>query len=107
MKREVFAVALAMTAGFPSSVSAQYSYALGDIAPDQRSYIRDQVLRERVRPMIGDPQIRLGGTVPTNVELRPVPADWALPLQRLFYFISDDRVHFVDPANRRVVLDIF
>jgi hypothetical protein len=86
--------------------SAQYFAAI-DLAPTQREYIKDYVLKERIKPTIIAERISMGVTVPSFVELRPVPADWGPSVQRLFYFYSGERVHFVDPQSRRVVLDIF
>jgi hypothetical protein len=107
MKRETISLVTALLLFSASGASAQSAYAVVDLAPHQRAHIKDYVLKERVRPTIVDERISMGMTVPPNVELHPVPADWAPSLQRLLYFVSDDRVHFVDPGSRRVVLDIF
>jgi hypothetical protein len=90
-----------------STASAQGLYAIVDVPSDQKAYIKDYVLRERVRPVFVDKRIGIGATVPPNIQLLQVPSDWGPSVQRFAYFISDDRVHFVDPQSRRVVLDIF
>jgi hypothetical protein len=90
-----------------SSASAQYFYAVIDVAPDQKAYIKDYILRAKVRPVLTDERISMGSTVPPNIQLLPVPSDWGPSVQRFAYFVSDDRVHFVDPQSRRVMLDVF
>lgn len=90
-----------------SSASAQYFYAVIDVAPDQKAYIKDYVLRAKVRPVLTDERISMGSTVPANIQLLRVPSDWGPSVQRFAYFVSDDRVHFVDPESRRVMLDVF
>jgi uncharacterized protein DUF1236 len=77
-----------------------------EVAPEQRTRIKEYVLREKVAPVRIKERVRIGGTVPADVELREVPADWGPSVRRYRYFYSDDRVHFVDPADRRVIYDI-
>lgn len=86
---------------------ASAQYAAIDLAPAQRAYIKDFVLKEKVRPTMVGERISMGATVPSSVELRAVPPDWGPPLQSFLFFYSDDRVHLVDPQSRRVVLDIY
>jgi hypothetical protein len=51
-------------------------------------------------------RVRVGATLPADVELREVPADWGPSVSRYRYIYSDDHVHFVDPASRRVIYDL-
>ena len=106
MNRAFIVIAAALLLYSQRAASAQSAYAVIDLAPEQRAYIKDYVLKIRVRPVILDERVSMGVTVPPNVELHPVPADWGPSVQRFLYFVSDDRVHFVDPRSRRVVLDI-
>jgi hypothetical protein len=87
-------------------VSAQ-EFAIIDLAPAQREYIKDYVLKEKVRPTVVGERIGVGVTIPSSIELRPVPGDWGPSVRRFLYFYSGDRVHFVDPLSRRVVLDVY
>ena len=104
-RKTIFVIALML--GSASSASAQSAYAVSDLGPKERAYIIDYVLKERIRPAILEERISMGATVPLNVELQKVPADWAPSVQPFLYFISDDRVHLVEPKTRRVVFDIF
>jgi hypothetical protein len=107
MKAKMFAVLALMLSVSVSGASAQYFYAVIDVPSDQKAYIKDYVLRTKVRPILTDERISMGATVPPNIPLLPVPAAWGPSVQTFAYFVSDDRVHFVDPQSRRVVLDIF
>ena len=39
----------------------QSAYAVIDLSPNQRAYIKDYVLKERVRPAILDERVSMGG----------------------------------------------
>jgi hypothetical protein len=41
-----------------------------------------------------------------NARPRTVPSDWGPSVSKYKYIYSDNRVHFVDPASRRVIYDI-
>ena len=49
---------------------------------------------------------RSAATLPADVELHTVPSDWGPSVSRYRYVYSNDRIHFVDPANRRVIYDL-
>ena len=76
MKSQILPVAIALMMVGQGAASAQSAYAVIDLPPNQRAYIKDYVLRERVRPAILEERVALGGTVNSNIELRQVPADW-------------------------------
>ena len=71
------------------------------IAPEQRAKIREYVVQQSVRPY--RERISVGATLPAEVELHTVPADWGPSASRYRYVYADDRVHFVDPSSRRVI----
>ena len=106
MKHSMLAgvAALALFAGsqsFAQSVSATI-----DLSPDHRTRIKEYVVKEKVRPYAAKERITVGTTLPADVELRAVPADWGPSVSRYRYIYSNDRVHFVDPTNRRVIFDL-
>lgn len=76
------------------------------IAPEQRTRIKEYVMREHVPRATVRERYRVGATVPTDVELRDVPADWGPSVRNYRYYYADTGIHFVDPASRRVVYDI-
>jgi uncharacterized protein DUF1236 len=75
-------------------------------APEQRTRIKEYVVKEKVPRATVRERIVVGGTVPADVELRAVPSDWGPSVSRYRYYHSDSGVHFVDPADRRVIYDL-
>ena len=104
MKRVLLAGTTAMAVVFASQAFAQ-SVSV-EIAPEQRTRIKEYVVKEKVAPITVKERVRVGGTIPADVELRSVPSDWGPSVSKYRYIYSDNRVHFVDPANRRVIYDL-
>jgi len=77
-----------------------------DLAPDQRTRIKQYVVKEKVRPYMAKERVTVGSTLPADVELHSVPSDWGPSVSRYRYVYSNDRVHFVDPTSRRVIYDL-
>jgi hypothetical protein len=77
-----------------------------ELAPEQRARIKEYVTREHVPRAVVKERYRVGATVPADVELREVPADWGPSVRNYRYYYADTGIHFVDPASRRVVYDI-
>jgi hypothetical protein len=77
-----------------------------EIAPEQRTRIKEYVVKEKVPRATIKERITVGGRVPADVELREVPADWGPSVSKYRYYHSDRGVHFVDPASRAVIYDI-
>jgi hypothetical protein len=77
-----------------------------EIAPEQRTRIKEYVARERVPPAAVRERYRVGASVPAEVELREVPADWGPSVSNYRYYYTDSGIHFVDPASRRVIYEI-
>lgn len=76
------------------------------IEPQYRTKIKSYVTEHRVRPVTTKEKIVVGGTVPSDVELEAVPADWGPSLTKYRYVYSGDRVMLVDPGSRTVVQEI-
>jgi uncharacterized protein DUF1236 len=104
MKCTVYAgvAALAMlTAGqaLADSVTLQ-------IAPEQRTRIKEYVVKQHVRPTVVKERVSVGMTLPSDVELSSVPETWGPGFTRYRYVYSNDRVYLVEPSDRRVVEEI-
>jgi hypothetical protein len=105
MKRYLFAGAAAMAIMLSGQAMAQSVRV--EIAPEQRTRIKEYVVKEKVRPVTAiKERVHTGYRVPAEVELREVPADWGPSLHNYRYFYNDNRVHFVDPASREVIYDM-
>jgi hypothetical protein len=76
------------------------------IEPQYRTKIRSYVTEHHVRPVTTKEKIIVGATVPTDVELEAVPADWGPSLTRYRYVYSGDRVMLVDPSTRMVIQEV-
>jgi hypothetical protein len=72
-------------------------------APEQRTRIKEYVVKERVAPITVREGIRVGAKLPADVQLRTVPTDWGPSVSKYRYIYSDDRVYFVEPSTREVV----
>src|SRR5215204_4315160 len=104
MQRYAVIAATAMSVAFGAQALAQAVSV--EIAPEQRTKIKEYVVKEKVPRVTGKERYRVGSTVPADVELREVPADWGPSVRNYRYYYADTGVHFVDPASRRVVYDI-
>lgn len=80
--------------------------AVVQIEPEYRTKIKSYVTEHRVRPVTTKEKIVVGGTVPSDVELEAVPADWGPSLTKYRYVYSGERVMLVDPSSRTVVQEI-
>lgn len=104
MKRIVLAGVAAAAVVFSGQALAQ-SVSV-ELAPDQRTRIKEYVVKERVAPVTVKERVRVGATLPAEVELRSVPSDWGPSVSKYKYIYTDNRVHFVDPTSRRVIYDL-
>jgi Protein of unknown function (DUF1236) len=100
MKSVLIAGAAAATIMAGSQVLAQ---TVVEISPEQRTVIRQYVVKQRVKPVTVREDIRVGGTLPADVDLVVVPSDWGPGLSRYRYVYWNDRVVLVDPGERRVI----
>jgi len=73
------------------------------ISADQRTRIRNYVTERKIRPVAVKERIAVGATLPAEVELEAVPADWGPEVSTYRYVYSDDHVVLVEPSSRRVV----
>ena len=73
------------------------------IAPEQRTLIKEYVVKEKVRPHKLQSRVTIGATLPADVELAPVPETWGPTFRSYRYVYTGDDVVLVDPTSRRVV----
>jgi hypothetical protein len=74
-----------------------------EFAPEQRTKIKQYVTTQKVAPVTVKEKISVGATLPTDVRLSPVPADWGPSVSKYQYVYSDNHVYFVEPSTRKVV----
>src|SRR2546423_7435278 len=74
-----------------------------DIAPEQRTKIKQYVTTQKVAPVTVKEKVAVGATLPADVRLSPVPADWGPSVSKYQYLYSDNHVYFVEPSSRKVV----
>jgi hypothetical protein len=72
-----------------------------DLAPEQRTRIKEYVVKERVTPV--KERITVGATLPATVKLHTVPVDWGPSVAQYRYVYAGNRVYFVEPTSRQVV----
>ena len=81
-------------------------HAAVQIEPEYRTKIKSYVTEHHLRPVTTKEKIVVGSTVPRDVELESVPADWGPSLTKYRYVYSGDRVMLVDPGTRAVVQEV-
>lgn len=101
MKRTLLAGAAALAVVLSGQALAQSVTV--ELEPAARTRIKEYVVKEKVVPVTVKERITVGSTLPADVELRSVPADWGPSVSRYRYVYADNHVYFVDPSSRRVV----
>jgi Protein of unknown function (DUF1236) len=74
-----------------------------EIAPEQRTRIKEYVVKEKVRPVTVKERVSVGATLPADVELVAVPETWGPSVSKYRYVYSDNHVVLVEPSSRRIV----
>ena len=91
-------------AGFAAALFTTQAFAQAVvIAPEQRTVIRDYVVKEKIRPYRMQSRVTVGATLPAEVELAPVPETWGPTFRSYRYVYTGDDVVLVDPSSRRVI----
>ena len=99
----MFIAGAAAIAVFASSEIVAAQTTTIELAPDQRTRIKEYVVKERVNPVVVKERVSVGATLPADVELRTVPETWGPGFNRYRYVYSDNHVYLVEPSDRRVV----
>jgi Protein of unknown function (DUF1236) len=98
----------AATPSFAQGVGVQVGPVGAGIsfAPEQRTRIKEYVVKEQVAPVTVRERIRIGAMLPEDVELRTVPSDWGPSVSKYRYVYSENHVYFVEPSNRKIVYEL-
>ena len=101
MKRFAILTATALSVAFAAQAWAQQIAV--EIAPDQRTKIKEYVVKEKVRPITVKERIAVGGVLPAEVQLLPVPSVWGPSVSKYQYVYHDNHDVLVEPSSRKVV----
>jgi hypothetical protein len=101
MRRALIAATAAVALLASSQAIAQT--ATITISPEQRTKIKEYVVKQKVKPVTVKERITVGSRLPADVELAAVPSDWGPTFSRYRYVYSDNHVALVDPGTREVV----
>jgi hypothetical protein len=101
MKRYALLAATALSVAFGAQAFAQAVSI--ELEPAQRTRIKEYVVKEKVRPSVVKERVTVGATLPADVELHSVPADWGPSVTKYRYVYHDNHVVLVEPSSRRVV----
>lgn len=108
MKKTIIASIIAIasaTSAFAQTAVVTTGSASADVViePEYRTRINSYVTEHRVAPVTLREKVIVGATLPEDVELRTVPADWGPNLTKYRYIYSNNHVMLVEPSSRRVV----
>lgn len=73
------------------------------VTPEQRKTIRQYVTTRKPKAVTIKERVTVGATLPADVELEAVPAEWGPSYGRYRYVYTDGNVVLVEPGTRRVV----
>jgi hypothetical protein len=101
MKRSLFAgiAAVALLAGGPALAQS----TVVEISPQQRTTIKEYVVKEKVKPVTIKERVSVGATLPADVELATVPDAWGPSFTKYRYVYSNNNVVLVEPSSRKVI----
>jgi Protein of unknown function (DUF1236) len=100
MKRSLL---MAVAAASLLASTPSFAQTVIELSPDQRTTIREYVVRERVPAARIPGEVRVGVALPADIELAPVPETWGPSVRRYRYVHWNDRVVLVEPSSRRVI----
>lgn len=106
MKRAVMVASaiavLGVTQAFAQTVGVRSADTVV-IEPEQRTTIKQYIVKEKVAPVRVQKRVVVGEELPADVELRTVPTTWGPKLSKYRYIYSDNHVYLVEPSDRKVV----
>lgn len=100
------AALFAATAGLMLSVATpSFAQTVGvvTVAPEERTRIKEYVVKEKVAPVTIKERVSVGARLPADVELRQVPTAWGASYAKYRYIYSDNHVYLVEPSSREVI----
>ena len=74
-----------------------------ELAPEQRTIIKQYVTTQKVPPVTLKEKVTVGAPLLEDVRLRPVPAAWGPSVSKYQYVYSDNHVYLVEPSTRKVI----
>jgi hypothetical protein len=110
MKRVILAAIAAAalsTAALAQSTTVTTTTGAADaqitIAPEQRTKIKTFVTSQKIAPVTVKEKVVVGATLPADVTLQAVPADWGPEVTKYRYVYVDNHVALVEPSSRKVI----
>ena len=96
---------IAGVAALALSVSSEsFAQAVAvEIAPEQRTLIKEYVVKQNVSPVTIQGEVTVGAALPADVALVEVPSAWGPALTRYRYVYWNNQVVLVEPSSRKVV----
>jgi hypothetical protein len=104
MKKAFLTVAAAGIALAVATPSFAQTVGVGvTIAPEERTRIKEYVVKEKVAPVTFKERVSVGARLPADIELRTVPSTWGPTYSKYRYVYSDNNVYLVEPSSREIV----
>lgn len=103
MNKAIKAVAAVVLLGLAGPALAQTVGVAVSVPPEERTRIKEYVVKERVAPVTIKERVAVGARLPADVELQTVPSTWGAGVAKYRYVYSDNRVYLVEPSTREVV----
>jgi hypothetical protein len=104
MKKAFLTVAAAGIALAVATPSFAQTVGVGvTIAPEERTRIKEYVVKEKVAPVMFKERVSVGARLPADIELRTVPSTWGPTYSKYRYVYSDNHVYLVEPTSREIV----
>jgi hypothetical protein len=101
MKRSLLMAFTALSIAAGTQAFAQT--AVIQISPEQRTTIREYVVKQKPNSVTIRGDVRVGAPLPADVQLIAVPSAWGPEYSRYRYVYWNNQVVLVDPSNRHVV----
>ena len=105
MKKIFASLAAAAVISLGTSMAIAQGVAI-ELAPEVRTTFHEHVTTTNVAPVTVDTELVVGGVVPPEITLQPVPPviiEAAPDLEAHEYFVVDGRIHVVNPETRAIV----
>ena len=104
MHKAFMSIAAASIAACVAAPSLAQTVGVGvTVAPEERTRIKEYVVKEKVAPITMKERVTVGAKLPADVELRAVPTQWGASYSKYRYVYSDNHVYLVEPSSREVV----
>jgi hypothetical protein len=73
-----------------------------EISPEQRTHIREYVVKQKISPVKIE-SVSVGSVLPPDIELQAFPGDVGASVSTYRFVKTSDHVVLVEPSSRRVV----